>query len=105
LPWPDNEGFRYRRPNVLKPGKIVDRYGSPDGGFLGEPGYTVSQRGMPPIIGGSEPSRYRVLKEIPVDSGPAAGVPEFGAIGGAPQHYTGERSVQWLLDNRYLEKL
>jgi len=96
------DGFAHRRSNVLQPGKIVDRYGDSNGGYLGEPGYTVGQRGMPPGSDAKPYASYRVLKEIPVHSGPAAGVPEFGAIGGAPQHYVGATdrtmTIQKLLD-------
>lgn len=47
-------------------------------------------------------TRYRVLKPFDAQVGPAAGVPDFGAAGGATQFLPG-KTVQWLLDNGFLE--
>ena len=47
-------------------------------------------------------TQYRVLKPFEAQVGPAAAVPEFGATGGATQYLPG-KSVQWLVDNGFLE--
>jgi len=118
LPWPKNHGFvdGTRAPNTLKPGTIVDRYGElrrnkdtgrleEMGRFLGNPGATVSQRGMASGAENMRYTRYEVVESIPVDSGIAAPVPGLNAQGGATQHYTGKMTVQNLLDGGFLKVL
>ncbi len=102
LPWPKNAGFAQSTPQTVRPGTILDRYGSPSGRFLGEPGASVSARGMAAGTEGMPYSQYRVLKPFEAQVGPAAAVPDFGATGGATQYLPG-KSVQWLLDNGFLE--
>ena len=62
----------------------------------------MSQRGMAIGTDAMPYTKYRVLKPFDAQIGPAAGVPEFGATGGANQYLTG-KSIQWLLDNGFLE--
>jgi Tuberculosis necrotizing toxin len=102
LPWPPNGGFASSARETVQPGTILDRYGSPTGRFFGEPGATVSQRGMAPGAEAMPYTRYRVLKPFDTQAGPAAGVPEFGAAGGSKQYLAGN-NVQWLLDNGFIE--
>jgi len=47
-------------------------------------------------------AQYRVLKPFDAQVGPAAGVPDFGASGGARRLLPGN-TVQWLIDNRFIE--
>ncbi len=102
LPWPSNAGFASSTRQTIKPGTVLDRYGKPSGRFLGEPGSSISARGMAPGSEGMPHMRYRVLKEFDAQVGPAAAVPDFGAAGGATQ-YAPSKTVQWLLDNEFLE--
>lgn len=102
LPWPSNAGFASSAKQAVKTGTILDRYGSPTGRFLGEPGATISQRGMAAGSEGLPYARYRVLKPFDAQVGPAAPVPGFGASGGATQYLPGN-NIQWLIDNGFLE--
>jgi hypothetical protein len=102
LPWPPNGGFASSARETIQPGTILDRYGSPNGRFFGEPGATVSQRGMAPGAEAMPYTKYRVLKPLDTQAGPAAGAPQFGATGGAKQYLAGN-SIQWLLDNGFIE--
>lgn len=102
LPWPSNAGFASSSRQTVQPGTILDRYGNPSGRFLGEPGTSISQRGMAQGTEAMSYTKYKVVKPFDAQVGPAAPVPDFGATGGAPQYLTG-KSVQWLLDNGYLE--
>ncbi len=101
LPWPKNAGFAQSARQTVRPGTILDRYGTPSGRFLGEPGASVSARGMAAGTEGMPYTQYRVLKPFEAQVGPAAAVPEFGAMGGATQYLPGE-SVQWLVDQGFL---
>jgi len=102
LPWPANAGFASSTRQALPAGTVLDRFGSPSGRFLSQPGATISQRGM---AAGSEAlpyTQYRVLKPFDAQVGPAAGAPDFNAVGGATQYLPG-KSVQWLVDNNFLQ--
>lgn len=104
LPWPSNAGFAKSWKQTIKPGTVLDRYGSPTGRFFGEPGASVSQRGMAQGTQNLPYTQYRVLKPFDAQVGPAAPVPAFGAEGGAMQYLPG-RTVQQLLDDGFLEIL
>ncbi len=96
-----------KRPDPLdfpRLGTVLDRYGSSSGRFLGEPGSSISARGMAPGTENLPYTQYRVLKPFDAQVGPAAGVPDFGATGGATQFLPG-KTVQWLLDNGFLEAI
>jgi RHS repeat-associated protein len=86
LPWPGNRGFASSTQQTLKPGTIIDRFGKPSGRYGGQPGASVSQRGMAAGTEGLPYTQYRVVKPIGAEVGPAAPVPEFGASGGATQY-------------------
>lgn len=94
LLWPSNAGFASSTRQTVQTGTILDRFGSPTGRFLGQPGATISQRGMAAGSEGMAYTRYRVLKPFDAQVGPAAGVPDFGAVGGATQYLPG-KNVQW----------
>lgn len=102
LPWPDNGGFVKAKAMTVQPGTILDRFGKPTGRFLGEPGATISQRGMAPGVEKLPYTRYRVLKPFKAQVGPAAPVPEFGAVGGATQ-YLPPKSAGQLVAEGFLE--
>lgn len=104
LPWPSNAGFASSARKVVQPGTILDRYGNPTGRFLGEPGTTISQRGMAAGSDGMPYTQYRILKPVEMQVGPAAPVPQFGASGGAKQYLSG-RSVQQLIEEGFLETI
>lgn len=104
LPWPDNAGFSSSTKKTLQPGKILDRYGNTDGRFLGEPGTTISQKGM---ASGAEEMPYRqyqVLKPLEVRVGPAAPVPQFNATGGATQYLPGH-TVDQLVKDGFIKEI
>ncbi|MBI4597113.1 MAG: glycohydrolase toxin TNT-related protein [Candidatus Omnitrophica bacterium] len=101
LPFPANEGFRIRNRGTLKPGQMIDRYGSPHGGFASDVGASISSRGLPPGSEALEYHRYRVMHPLNVEMGPAAAVPEFAATGGAKQ-YLFDRPISELVDEGYL---
>ncbi len=102
LPWPSNAGFASSTRQTVQAGTVLDRFGSSSGRFLGQPGSTISQRGMAAGSEAMEYTRYRVLKPFDAQVGPAAAMPDFGAAGGATQYLPGQ-SVQWLIDNGFLE--
>lgn len=104
LPWPENAGFGSSTRITVQPGKLLDRFGDESGRFLGEPGTTISQRGMAPGADGMPYNQYRVLKPIDMRVGPAASVPQFGAVGGSTQ-YLPSRTVEQLVKDKYLERL
>jgi hypothetical protein len=88
LPWPEYPGFEGTPKNVtLQPGMVIDRYGNPNGEFAITPGTTISQRGLPPGSENTPYTKYMVTKPVTVPAGPAAGVSEFGATGGATQYW------------------
>jgi len=104
LPWPENAGFASSTKQRVKSGTILDRYGSETGRFLGEPGTTVSQRGMAQGAEGLPYTQYRVVKPFDAQVGPAAPVPSFGASGGATQFLPG-KTVKQLVDEGFLERV
>jgi RHS repeat-associated protein len=102
LPWPSDAGFASSTRQSVRPGTILDRYGKPSGRILGEPGASISARGMAPGCENMPYTRYRVLKQFDAQVGPAARVPGFGATGGATQYAPG-KTVQWLIDNGFIQ--
>ncbi|MFN7811602.1 MAG: TNT domain-containing protein [Planctomycetia bacterium] len=102
LPWPSNGGFATSSKETVLPGRLLDRFGSADGRFLGEPGASISARGMAPGTEQMPYNQYRVLKPFATQAGPAAAVPAFNAKGGAKQYLPG-MTIQQLLDEGYLE--
>lgn len=102
LPYPsENLGFSYYKSGKLQEGMIIDRYGSLSGRYAAEVGATISGRGMPIGAEALPYVKLKVVKPIPVEYGPAAPVPEFGAKGGAIQYYF-NKPIQYYIDNGYL---
>ncbi len=96
LSWPPNDGFASYKNITLNPGMVIDRYGKLSGSYAGVPGYSISARGMAP---GSENMPYtllRVVESITISGGPAAGVPAFGASGGAMQYHFSGGIQSWI---------
>ena len=104
LPYPPNRGFASSTRQLLSKGQIVDRYGLPNGRFAGTPGSSVSARGMPPGSDALPYARYRVARPFEAEVGPAFGVPEFGASGGATQ-YRFDHAIEQLVRDKFLEVL
>jgi len=105
LPYPPNRGFASGARGTVPEGIIIDRYGRPSGRYAGQPGTTISERGMPPGSETLEYHRYLVLKPIEAEMvGPAASVPEFGALGGKTQ-YLFDQSIEKLLQQGFLREL
>ncbi len=105
LPYPKNRGFKNSKITTIKPGTEIDRYGKLSGSYAGQPGASVSQRGMPPGPEKLPYRKFRVVKKIPVEVGPAAEVPEFAATGGAKQYNLYENSIEYYLKKGYLEEI
>lgn len=76
---------RSKQAGVSQPKAVIDRLGKLSGRYAGEPGASISARGMPPGSGDLPYTKFEVLKPIPMEYGPASGVPKFAAKGGATQ--------------------
>jgi hypothetical protein len=81
---------------------ILDRYGESHGKFLSPDGTGYPQRGLPASNLAEGYHRYRVLKPLPANEGVIG--PAFGEPGGGLQYRLTE-SVQWYIDNKYLEEI
>lgn len=57
---------------------------------------------MAPGSQGMQYTKLKVLKDISVPGGPAAGVPQFGASGGATQYYFKGGLQSWI-DKGFLQ--
>jgi RHS repeat-associated protein len=105
IPWPlVKNGFKHSSQSTLEVGMIVDRYGRPTGRFAGVPGTSITERGMAIGTEYMEYHRYKVLKELECQAGPAAAVPAFGAKGGGMQYYF-DKSIAELIKLGYLKEV
>ena len=104
LPYPPNAGFATRTPTVLEPGTIIDRYGRPTGRFAGQPGTSISQRGLAPGSENLPYKKYVVLKPVEVEIGRASEVPDFGATGGGTQ-YLFKKPLAKLVEEGVIEEV
>jgi RHS repeat-associated protein len=104
LPYPPNRGFRFSTKGYVPKGTIIDRIGRPSGRYAGRIGATISERGIPQGSEYLEYHRYEVLKPISAEIGPAASVPEFGAVGGATQ-YLFDKSIETLVQQGFLKEI
>jgi len=109
--WPRYNGFEAEpTKGTIDPAKVkfVDRYGSPSGKFLSpadpdSAGY--GDRSLPydeHDKAATKKHRYKVLKAVPVQVGKAAAW--FDEPGGADQYMT-EKSVQQLINEKFLEEV
>ena len=102
--WPPNNGFSGSiRTEQLQKGQLIDRYGSPRGGFLSPAGTDFNSRALPANSVNSEFHTYRVVKPFDVDAGEAA--PWFDQPGGATQYRLKNTNVQGLLDDGYIQEV
>jgi RHS repeat-associated protein len=104
LPYPPNRGFVSSSKGIVPKGTIIDRYGRPSGRYAGQPGTTISERGMPKGSESLEYHRYKVLKPIDAEIGPAAPVSDFGASGGSTQ-YLFNKSIEKLVQEGFLVEI
>jgi len=113
------EGVPVKMQLTLFAGQRIDRFGSEFGGYLSPEGTPYYARAIPPqsLDNATTPatcnySRYKVLKDIPVYSGPIAaglGQPGFGLqyvldaaiFPGSPANF----NVGYLVTNGYLERV
>lgn len=68
---------------TYSPGQIVDRYGDPDGSFLGNVGDPYPNRSLAPHSENATYHRYKVMDEMEVTTGEIA--PWFDQPGGGTQ--------------------
>jgi hypothetical protein len=83
--WPPSELFPEGttapgEPEILEPGTVIDRFGTPEGRVFAAVDTTFTQRSLPPSHVSAEYRRYRVLKPLPVWRGVSAAW--FGQSGG-----------------------
>jgi len=105
LPWPKDWGFATKSKGTVKKGTIIDRFGKTSGRIAGEPGATISERGLPPGSEAKPYHKYRVIKEIKdADIGTASAVRKFDAVGGSKQ-YLFDESLEALKNKGYLEEI
>jgi hypothetical protein len=85
--YPPNEGFLGEpTTEYLRPGDIVDRYGTSGGKYLSPTNTPVEMRYLPPNTNTNLYNQYKVVKPFPVQSGISA--PAFGQPGMGTQYIT-----------------
>jgi hypothetical protein len=87
----------------LNVGQVVDRCGVDSGRYLAPADTPFGARSLPPTSLSDPYSRFEVLKPFNVEASRVE--PWFEKPGGGTQYFTGEKSVQWLIDNGYLKRL
>ncbi|NLK72342.1 MAG: TNT domain-containing protein [Clostridiales bacterium] len=103
IKWPANNGFEGKPViKTLKPGTLVDRYGSETGKFVSPQGTPYSNRALPPGSDARPYNAYEVVKPIDVQSGKIA--PWFDQPGGGTQ-YQFSQSIEDLIQSGYLRRL
>jgi len=94
--WPENGGFDFYTTHTLRPGDLVDRYGSPHGSYLAPYYSPFEVRGIKP---GSGPYHlYQVMHPFDVWAGP--NTPWFGSETGL--QYLTKVQIQSLIDEGFL---
>ncbi|MDT8848894.1 glycohydrolase toxin TNT-related protein, partial [Pantoea dispersa] len=105
--WPAKLGFAEEPVKTTLPvGTHLDRYSKTNGSFLAPQGTPQEQRALAPGSLADKYHEYVVIKPLPVMQGKIA--PAFGEHGGGIQILPNmqERvNVQWLLDNKYIERV
>ena len=89
----------FRTSETLRPGMVIDRFGSRRGTFASPAGTPFSKRGLPPEAALRHKDTLRVLKPLDVEAGIAA--PAFG--GGLGIQFKLPATVQELIDAGVLE--
>jgi len=101
--FPQRDGFAGRpRSIVLRPGIVIDRFGSPGGNFLAPADASYMGRAVPYDRLKMAYYRYEVVKPLRVQAGNAA--PWFDQPGGGIQYKTAAR-VQVLVERGYLRQV
>jgi len=102
-PWPAADGFLgASKVTVLKPGTLIDRYGSDAGRFASPQGTLFGARGLPSARAGDPYSVFEVQRRTVVKSGTAG--PWLDSGGGGIQHIL-PASVEDLLGSGYLGRV
>ena len=81
----------------------LDRYGGPAGKDLSPEGTPFEERSLRPEVESQQRKVYSVLKPIEVWGGKISRW--YGQPGGGTQFYLGDKSVQDLIDEGYLEEV
>ncbi len=101
--WPPNKGVAgVEQPGTLKPGKLIDRFGSEKGTFASPPDAPYPSRSLPYDPSAVPYRQYEVVKELPFNGGKIA--PWFDQPGGAMQ-YRFDSSIEDLVANGYLRRI
>lgn len=101
--WPPNDGFSTKPPpqqTTLRPGTLIDRYGSAKGKYAAPRGTPFALRSLPCQDQYEIDRTYEVRKPFQVEAGKTA--PWFGEPGGGIQ-YELPASVQTLVTAGYLQ--
>ncbi len=95
------DGFfaNFRKAETLKPGTLIDRFGSRRGSFASPAGTPFSHRGLPPEHETLSRETFKVLRPLDVDAGIAAHA--FGGGGGI--QFKLPASVRELVDTGVLQ--
>jgi len=104
ISYPPNRGFTKSTKGFIQKGTIIDRYGAPSGRYAGQPGNTISERGLPIGTESIEYHKYEVLRPVEAEIGRASAVPDFGASGGGTQYYF-EKSIKQLIREGFLKEI
>lgn len=101
--YPSNDGFlgSYSENTIIKPGTVINRFGSEYGNYFSNVNGTPENLSLPPSNNGTL-TQYKVIKPFPVRGGIAA--PYYGRPGGGVQ-FLSERTIEWLRINKYIVKL
>ncbi|TDV36861.1 TNT domain-containing protein [Actinophytocola oryzae] len=105
--WPTSEqypegGSAEGEPEVLEPGTVIDRFGSPLGRVFAEDGTPFPQRSLPPAHKDTGYYRYRVTNPLPVWR--AVSAAWFGQPGGGVRYRTTHSAAE-LVALGYLEEI
>lgn len=102
--YPSNDGF-LGKPRVitLKPGTIIDRYGSPSGYFLAPLNTSYDERALPYQPNTRVYCRYKVVHRVQVRAGETR--PWFDQRGGGMQFMTINIRVEELVYAGYLRSV
>lgn len=103
--YPPHHGFDGPAlPNTMKPGTVIDRFGSGRGEFASPAGTPFEQRALPPSSVGQEYHRYVVRKPLPKGVKEGFVAPAFEQPGGGVQ-FQFDLPIQWYVDHHYLEEI
>ena len=89
---------------TLKPGTVIDRYGSNGSGrYFSPAGSSFESRALPPFMQNQPHTKYVVLKPLPVKAGTIA--PWFDESGMGIQYFTPDMDVDYLVREDYLTEI